>query len=106
MKLTARVIRSRLAASELIGGVVPAGVSTLTRIGGRETIGLSEDVHCRPVGIPSGVPPQHIKRYGCVVASASGVPFVPRNAWVANPRWEPCFCAHSLSECEEDPACH
>ena len=70
------------------------------RFGGN--LALGEHEHC----IPSGVPPQHIKRYGCVVASASGVPFVPRNAWVANPRWEPCFCAHSLSECEEDPACH
>ena len=47
--------------------------------------------------------PEHIKRYGCVVASASGMLFVPRNAWVDNPRWDACFCKYSVSECEEEP---
>ena len=62
---------------------------------------LGEHEHC----IPARVPAEHIKRYGAVVTSASGVPFVPRNAWVANPRWNPCFCRYSLSDCEDTP-CH
>lgn len=53
--------------------------------------------------IPARVLPEHIKRYGCVVASASGMLFVPRNAWVGNPRWDACFCKYSVSECEEEP---
>lgn len=64
-------------------------------------LALGEHEHA----IPSRVPPEHIKRYGCVVASAAGVPFVPRAAWVDNPKWDPCFCKYSLSECEPDVPC-
>ena len=69
------------------------------RFGGNLAIGEHEHA------IPAHVPPEHIKRYGSVVASTSGVPFVPRNAWVTNPRWDPCFCRYSLSECDSIP-CH
>ncbi len=57
--------------------------------------------------IPARVPPEHIKRVGSVVTSAAGVPFVPRSSWVDNPRWDPCFCRYSLSECDTDEVpCH
>ena len=70
------------------------------RFGGN--LALGEHEHA----IPARVPPEHIKRYGAVVASAAGVPFVPRSSWVDNPNWEPCFCKHSLSECDDALPCH
>ena len=70
-----------------------------SRFGGNLVLGEHE--HC----IPSRVPPEHIKRYGVVVASSSGVPYVPRTAWVVNPKWDPCYCRYSLSDCEDVP-CH
>jgi len=69
------------------------------RFGDNLVLGEQEHV------IPSRVPPEHIKRYGAVVSSVSGVPFVPRNAWVDNPRWQPCFCRYSLSECDDSVPC-
>jgi len=71
-----------------------------SRYGGN--LALGEHEHA----IPARVPPEHIKRYGCVVLSAAGVPFVPRNAWVANPRWQPAFCRYSLSECDDPLPAH
>ena len=56
--------------------------------------------------IPSRVPREHIKRCGRVVASTAGVLFVPRSSWVDNPRWDPCFCRYSLSECDDGLPCH
>jgi len=70
------------------------------RFGDNLVLGEQEHV------IPARVPPEHIKRYGAVVASVSGVPFVPRNAWMDNPRWEPCFCRYSLSDCDDAFPCH
>lgn len=49
--------------------------------------------------VPARVPTEHIKRYGRVVISAGGLAYVPRNAWVENPRFDPAFCRYSLSEC-------
>ena len=51
--------------------------------------------------MPSRVPTEHIKRYGPVVLSHSGAAFVPRGAWVDNPRFDLSFCNYSLSECGE-----
>ena len=56
--------------------------------------------------VPARVPQEHIKRYGPVITSAAGVLFVPRSAWVDNPRWDPCFCRYSLSECDDAVPCH
>ena len=70
------------------------------RYGGN--LALGEHEHA----IPARVPSEHIKRYGAVVASSSGVPFVPRSSWVENPRWDPCFCRYSLSECDDATPCH
>ena len=49
--------------------------------------------------VPARVPTEHIKRYGRVVMSAGGLAYVPRNAWVDNPRFDMEFCRYSLSEC-------
>ena len=70
------------------------------RFGGNLVMGEHEHA------IPSRVPPEHIKRYGAVVESASGVPFVPRNSWVDNPKWEASFCRYSLSDCEGEVPDH
>ena len=71
------------------------------RFGGNLVLGEHEHA------IPSRVPPEHIKRCGCVVTSAAGVPFVPRSSWVDNPKWDPCFCRYSLSECDDSAVpCH
>ena len=71
------------------------------RFGGN--LALGEHEHA----VPARVPAAHIKRYGAVVASSSGVLFVPRNSWIDNPRWDPCFCKFSLSDCDGDaPPCH
>lgn len=69
------------------------------RFGGNLVLGEHEHA------IPARVPPEHIKRYGTVVTSVSGVPFVPRSSWVDNPHWNPCYCRYSLSDCEDVP-CH
>ena len=70
------------------------------RFGGNLVIGEHEHA------IPSRVPPEHVKRCGCVVSSAAGVLFVPRSSWVDNPGWDPCFCRYSLSECDDALPCH
>ena len=70
------------------------------RYGGNLVLGEHEHA------IPARVPPEHIKRYGPVTTSSAGVPFVPRNAWVDNPIWDPCFCRYSLSECDDALPCH
>ena len=49
--------------------------------------------------VPARVPAEHIKRYGRVVMSARGLAYVPRSAWVDNPRFDIAFCKYSLSEC-------
>ena len=51
--------------------------------------------------VPARVPTEHIKRYGRVVVSAAGLAYVPRSAWVDNPRFNMAFCKYSLSECGE-----
>jgi len=48
--------------------------------------------------VASRIPSSHIKRYGRVVRSASGLLFVPRAAWVENPAWNPAFCRYSVSD--------
>ena len=65
------------------------------RYGGNLMVGEHE------CAVPACVPAEHIKRYGAVTTSASGVCFVPRGSWVDNPRWDPSFCRYSLSECDD-----
>ena len=60
-------------------------------------LALGEHEHA----VPARVPTEHIKRYGRVVVSASGLAYVPRSAWVDNPRFDMAFCRFSLSECGE-----
>mmetsp|Transcript_49431 Transcript_49431/g.107070 ORF Transcript_49431/g.107070 Transcript_49431/m.107070 type:complete len:326 (+) Transcript_49431:209-1186(+) len=50
--------------------------------------------------IPARVPPEHIKRYGKVVRSRSGMLYVPRSQWVDNPRFNQKFCQYAHSECD------
>jgi len=47
--------------------------------------------------VSSLVPRYHIKRYGRVVESVSGLLYVPRNMWTDNPNWDPEFCKYSVS---------
>lgn len=60
-------------------------------------LALGEHEHA----VPARVPAEHIKRYGRVVMSAGGFAYVPRSAWVENPRFDARFCSYSLSECGE-----
>ena len=60
-------------------------------------LALGEHEHA----VPARVPTEHIKRYGRVVVSAGGLAYVPRSAWVDNPRFDARFCSYSLSECGE-----
>lgn len=54
--------------------------------------------------VPASVPPEHIRRYGRVVTSRNGTPYVPQDSWVRNPKFDETlceFCESSLNEpCE------
>jgi len=47
--------------------------------------------------VPSSVPASHIKRYGRVVRSSRGFPFVPKNTWVYNPNFDQELCGKYCS---------
>jgi len=42
--------------------------------------------------VAAGVPASHVKRYGRVVLSSGGLPFVPKGAWVENPNFDHELC--------------
>lgn len=48
--------------------------------------------------VAARVPASHIRRYGRVVLSRSGMPFVPRASWQANPKFDPKLCSYCPSD--------